>query len=329
MQIAVLGSGMWACALATLLAKMGHRVNLWGRNPERVQQLRCNRQHPHIKATFPASIAFTTELKDALHEVELVIESVTLGGLRDALGALRRHQLDVPLILTSKGIELQTHQLPSQIATEIFQKKLSAPILALSGPTLAREVMEERPTCAVIACKDLEIAIEISKTLSTSYFHVYPHSDVLGVQFGGAYKNIIAIACGLLDGMGQEKNTKAALLTRGLHEMRRIALAIGCLPQTLIGLSGLGDLVATSLSFESRNYQLGKLLIEGYSPQAARERIGSSVEGIDTCRAILSLSQSKGVNLPLAKAVFGCLNGDSPKALIEELMRFSPHPEWT
>ena len=329
MQIAILGCGMWACALAALFHKSGHQVCIWGRNPDRVQQLRCNKRHAQLECALPEGIEFTSELKGPLLDSELVIESVTLGGLRDVLGALRRHRFDAPLILTSKGIELRSHLLPSQIVTEIFGSALSFPLLALSGPTLAREVLAELPTCAVLACKDLNLAIDLAKALSSENFSVFSHSDLMGVQFGGAYKNIIAIACGMLDGSGMGANTKAALLTRGLHEMRRLALAIGCLPQTITGLSGVGDLVATSLSTHSRNYQMGKRLIDGQSARQAKERVGSSVEGIDTCRAILELAEKKGIELPIARQVYRCLSGEgSVHTVIAGFMRHISEPEW-
>lgn len=282
-----------------------------------------------MKITLPDAIEFTSELTTALNEIDLVIESVTLGGLREVLLHLRRHRLEAPLMLTSKGLEQRSQLLPVQMVAEVFGRTATFPILALSGPTLAGEVIAEIPTCAVLACKDLEVAKRMSKALETNFFTLFPHSDVLGVQFGGAYKNIIAIACGIVDGLGLGANTKAALLTRGLHEMRRLALAIGCLPQTITGLSGMGDLVATCLSTQSRNYRMGKHLTEGHSTHQAKERVGSSVEGIATCQAILALGENKGVDLPIARVVFRCLQGEGTTAeVVEGFMHRGNDPEW-
>ncbi|MCB1107774.1 MAG: NAD(P)-dependent glycerol-3-phosphate dehydrogenase [Chlamydiia bacterium] len=323
MKIGYLGAGAWGFCLANLLSEKGHEVKLWTGNMSLAEALKRGETHPKLRDhQAEENLVLTTDLKEAVTDVDLIIESVTSKGLRPVLEQLK--ELDLlgpPIVLTSKGIEQGTGLLMSEVVLEVLGEEYRPRVGCLSGPSLAGEVMRKLPTSVVASSYNPELMMQICEAFTTSYFRVYPNSDMRGVSFGGAMKNIIAIACAISDGLGYGENTKAALMTRGLHEIRKLGDAIGCSADTLNGLSGLGDLCATCLSTLSRNYIFGKLLAEGHTPDQAREKIGMVVEGAYTCVSALELSVKTGVDMPITEAVHAIIyEGISPKEAVEALL---------
>jgi glycerol-3-phosphate dehydrogenase (NAD(P)+) len=230
------------------------------------------------------------------------------------------------MIITSKGIEQNTGLLLSEVVIEVLGKKYANLVGCLSGPSHAEEVIQGLPTSVVCAAYDLDLMMQVHELFSTPLFRVYPNSDVNGVQFGGALKNVIAIACGLSDGLGFGDNTKAALMTRGLHEIRKLSITKGCKPETLNGLAGMGDLCVTCLSHFSRNYQFGRLLAENISPEEARKRIGMVVEGAYSCMSALQLAQQAGIDVPITQAIYSIIYEsvkplDAVKSLLQRAIK--------
>lgn len=318
MKICVLGAGAWGFCLATVLAENGHQVILWAKDGELIDSLAKGEKHPKLKAyAAHPSIRFAKQLEEGVQGVDLIVESVTSQGVRPVLQTLRKNK--VPLVITSKGIEEGTGLLLTEVAKEVLG---STQIGCLSGPSLAEEVMRKLPTSIVCSSYENEIMELIKTAFSSPYFRVYPNNDMVGVSFGGAMKNIIAIACGISDGLGFGQNTKAALMTRGLHEIRKLGLKLGCRQETLNGLAGLGDLCVTCLSSLSRNYLFGRHLAQGENAEEAKEKIGMVVEGAFTCVAALELAEKHGVALPISEAVYSVIyKGDNPKNAVTALLQ--------
>lgn len=323
MRIGYLGAGAWGFCLANLLAEKGYEVKLWTGNTSLAEVLKRGEAHPKLHDhQAEENLVLTTDLQEAVTDVDLIIESVTSKGIRPVLMQLKKLGLiGPPIVLTSKGIEQGTGLLMSEVAIEVLGEEYRSRIGCLSGPSLAGEVMRKLPTSVVASAYNHDLMMEICEAFTTSHFRVYPNGDMRGVSFGGAMKNIIAIACAISDGLGYGANTKAALMTRGLHEIRKLGEAIGCHSDTLNGLSGMGDLCATCLSTLSRNYIFGKLLAEGNTPDQAREKIGMVVEGVYTCDAALALSAKMGVDMPITEAIHAIVyEGVSPKEAVGVLL---------
>ncbi|MGE3716718.1 MAG: NAD(P)H-dependent glycerol-3-phosphate dehydrogenase, partial [Simkaniaceae bacterium] len=265
---------------------------------------------------------FTTDLKEALSDVDIIIESVTSKGLRPVLEKIAASELlGPPIVLTSKGIEQDTGLLLSEVAVEVLGEDYKSRIGCLSGPSLADEVNRKLPTSVVASSYDYALMMLICETFTTPYFRVYPNTDMPAISFGGAMKNIIAIACAISDGLGYGENTKAALMTRGLHEIRKLGAVKGCSPETLNGLSGLGDLCATCLSTSSRNYKFGKYLAQGCTPDQAKEKVGMVVEGAYTCVSARQLAHKHRIDVPITEAVYSIIyEGINPKEAVEALL---------
>ncbi|MCH9614683.1 MAG: Glycerol-3-phosphate dehydrogenase [NAD(P)+] [Chlamydiia bacterium] len=317
MKIGYLGAGAWGFCLAKLLVENGHEVTLWAKNSTLIEDLKMGKNHPKLKNfKAPKGMQFTTDLLEAVQGADLVIESVTSKGIRPVLEALG--DFDGPFIVTSKGIEQGTGLLMTEVAHEIMQ---SNRIGCLSGPSLAEEVMNKLPTSVVCSAYDMEITQMIQEAFTSPYFRVYPNEDMAGVSFGGAMKNIIAIACGISDGLGFGQNTKAALMTRGLHEIRKLGKVKGCQGETLNGLSGLGDLCVTCLSPLSRNYSFGISLSQGTEIAKAKEEIGMVVEGANTCLSARELAKEHKIAVPITDAVYNVIyKGLSPKDAVSALL---------
>ncbi|MDE3055625.1 MAG: NAD(P)-dependent glycerol-3-phosphate dehydrogenase [Verrucomicrobiota bacterium] len=317
-KIACLGAGTWGFTLACLLGHKGHEVYCWARDPLLVARLQKERSHPKLAdSNAPASVHFTGSLDVALSGVECLVESVTASGIRPVFQEIAS-RTNVPVVLTSKGIERGTGLLLPELVSEIYK----GPVGILSGPSHAEEVISQLPTSVVCSAYDTEWMQEIHELFVTPAFRVYPNTDIAGVAFGGAMKNIIAIASGIADGLGSGDNAKAALLTRGLHEMRKLSVAKNARPETLNGLSGLGDLVVTCMSRYSRNYRLGKLLAEGYSPEGARQKIGMAVEGIYTCAAARDLGRAHNIPIPITEGTYAILyEGLDPRVAVQTLLQ--------
>ena len=324
MKITCLGLGAWGFTLANLLASNGHEVLGWSRDPNLVTHLNQIEHHPK----FPShrkeeKLKATTDFKKALMFGEIVLESVTSKGIREVLGKILEidPSFSKKLILTSKGIEQKTGLLVDEIVLDVMGEGYKKHIGCLSGPSIAKEVMEQQPTSCVCSSYDPAFMDLIKQIFVNPYFRVYPNSDLIGVEFGGAMKNIIAIACGLSDGLGFGANTKAAIMTRGLHEITKLSVTKGCHPKTLNGLAGLGDLCTTCLSKDSRNYRFGFLLAEGVDPEKAKENIGMVVEGVNTCISALELGAKHQISLPITEAIYKIVyKGLSPHEAVKHLL---------
>ncbi|MBI5272562.1 MAG: NAD(P)-dependent glycerol-3-phosphate dehydrogenase [Chlamydiia bacterium] len=323
-KIGYLGAGTWGFALSSLLGQKGHDVTVWTRDPANAALLQERRAHPKLPHSFaPETVLFTSNLREAIVGADLLIESVTASGLRGVLEQIALiASLDMPLVLTSKGIERGSGLLLHEVAASFFSGLASSCIGVLGGPSHAEEVVNQLPTSVVCSAYDPLLMQLIHELFTTPAFRVYPNADIIGVSFGGAMKNIMAIACGISDGLGGGDNAKAALMTRGLHEIRKLAATKNCQPETLNGLSGMGDLAVTCMSSHSRNYRFGKLLAEGLSPEEARLKIGMAVEGMYTCAAALELSLLHGVPIPITEATYAIIyKGLDPREAVRQLLQ--------
>ncbi|MBN2479964.1 MAG: NAD(P)-dependent glycerol-3-phosphate dehydrogenase [Parachlamydiales bacterium] len=324
MKIGYLGAGTWGTALAVLLANKGYQVVVWDRNPNRIKQLNLTRKHPKLQdVTIPANIIYTTQLKEAVEDVDIIVESVTSLGIRSVFTQVNSLiDLKCPIVLTSKGIEQNTLLLFPEILNQIFKEEKKKYIGCLSGPSHAEEVVKNLPTSVVCSSYDKDVMNQICEIFNTPHFRVYPNFDILGVCFGGAMKNIMAIACGISDGLGFGDNSKAALMTRGLHEMKKLCLTKNADPNTLNGLSGLGDLCVTCLSNFSRNYRFGHLFSKGYNIKQAISEIGMVVEGVYTAVSALQLAKKYNISVPITQAINAVLYQDlNPKNVVKLLMQ--------
>lgn len=317
--IGYLGAGTWGFALTALLASNGHRVRLWARDAALSEQLKKTRKHPKLPDfEIEGEVEFTSDLKRAVEGAEVVVESVTSAGVRPVFESLGR--LEVPVVLTSKGIEQGTGLLLPEVVAEILGR--ANLVGCLSGPSHAEEVIQQLPTSIVCSAYESGVMKEIHELFSAPNFRIYPNSDINGVCFGGAMKNIFAIACGISDGLGSGDNAKASLMTRGLHEMRKLCLVKHCKPETLNGLSGMGDLSVTCMSQHSRNYRFGRLIAEGFSPEGARQKIGMAVEGIYSCVSARELGRKHGVAVPITEATYAIIyEGLDPREAVRSLLQ--------
>jgi len=323
MDIGFLGAGSWGFCLATLLAKKGYRIKLWTSKQELVDLLNQNHEHPHLPGhRLHANIQMTTDLKE-LQNQKLLIESVTSAGIRPVFNRLKSEFYpETSIILTSKGIEQNTGYLLPEVLVDIFGEEKRKSIGFLSGPSFSQEVIQGLPTSVVGTGYSPEVIKQVCETFSTETFRVYPNNDLAGVAFGGALKNIIAIACGISEGLGLGLSSRAALMTRGLHEIRKLAVAKGCRPETVNGLSGMGDLCLTCGSMISRNYRFGYFIAQGMTPKDAEKKIEMVIEGAYTCVSTLQLSKTLQVLMPITEIVYQIIYENlAPKEAVKLLMQ--------
>lgn len=324
MRIGFLGMGTWGFSLANLLACNGHQVIGWTSKSEFAKALKKSRQHPKLpQVKAHEGVIFTSDIQEALEQIDVLAESVTSQGIRIVFGEVKKYKdIQCPIILTSKGIEQNSCLLLPEVVVDVLGEDKRKWIGALSGPSHAEEVIQNLPTSVVGAAYHENVMHLICQLFASAYFRVYPNTDLQGVAFGGAMKNIIAIACGISDGLGFGDNTKAALMTRGLHEIRKLSVTKGCKPETLNGLAGLGDLCVTCLSTLSRNYKFGRLIAEGFDMASAKEKIGMVVEGIYTCIAARQLAHLAKIAIPITEAIYSILYENmSPKEAVKALLQ--------
>ncbi|MCV7228630.1 NAD(P)H-dependent glycerol-3-phosphate dehydrogenase [Mycolicibacterium komossense] len=328
---AVLGSGAWGTALAKVLADAGNDVRLWARRAEVADEVNSTHRNqgylPDVELS-PA-IRATTDAADALDGVTTVLLAVPAQKLRGNLEHWA--PLITPgatLVSLAKGIELGTLMRMSQVIIQVTGADPSQ-VAVLSGPNLASEIAQGQPAATVIACTDSGRAVTLQRSLNTRYFRPYTNADVIGTEIGGACKNVIALACGMAAGVGLGENTAAAIITRGLAEIMRLGIALGAKGATLAGLAGVGDLVATCSSPQSRNRAFGERLGEGESLDAAQRATGGHVvEGVTSCESVLALASSYDVEMPLTEAVHGvCHRGLSVVEAVALLLGRSTKPE--
>ncbi|PYM43556.1 MAG: hypothetical protein DME12_03560 [Candidatus Rokuibacteriota bacterium] len=320
MTVAILGGGSWGTALAIHLAKNAGAVRLWAREPEVVEGIRARRRSPWYlpDLDIPASVAATTDAAEAVDGASLVVVAVPSEFFAATLKNAGLLPDAAPIVTATKGFEPERHVRMSEVVSEQFPR---ARVAALSGPTFAREVALGRPTAAVIASRDDALAATLQRTLGSREFRLYANRDVVGVETGGALKNVMAIATGLVDGLGLGENARAALITRGLAEMTRLAVALGAAPATLSGLAGLGDLVLTCTGSLSRNRQLGIALTRGETVAAVERETRMVAEGVRTVTSALALARRHTVSMPICEEVGAVLfEGKAPADALASLL---------
>jgi glycerol-3-phosphate dehydrogenase (NAD(P)+) len=306
MKIGYLGTGSWGFCLASLLASKGYEVICWTTKPELAKQLNETREHPLLPGRWSTgNMSFTTNLGEALDNVDVLVESVTSAGLRPVFEKVKTFGVPTcPIVLTSKGIEQNSGLILPEVVVQVLGDRIRSQVAFLSGPSFAQEVINGLPTSVVGSAYDFQVMMKVCETFTTPTFRVYPNADLLGVAYGGALKNIIAIACGVAEGLALGNSCRAALMTRGLHEIRKLAVAQGCRPETINGLSGMGDLFLTCSSLMSRNFRFGHLLAQGLTQKQAQEKIGMVVEGVYTCVSALQVAKQLNIPLPISEAVY-------------------------
>ena len=311
--IAIIGGGSWGTALAVHLARAGSPVRLWVREPEVLAGIRAGGRNPWYLGSIdlPPGVEATGELGEAAPGASLVILAVPSEFFAATLRQMSPVPAETPIVSATKGLDPERHVRMSEVVLERYP---GARVAALSGPTFANEVALGLPTAAVIASRDEPLAVRLQNRLGTREFRLYTNRDIVGVEMGGALKNVMAIATGLADGLGLGENARAALVTRGLAEMTRLAVALGGSATTLAGLAGLGDLVLTCTGSLSRNRALGMALARG-EKRADVERASRMIaEGARTVTSALALAERHGVSLPIAREVGAVLFEDKPAA---------------
>jgi glycerol-3-phosphate dehydrogenase (NAD(P)+) len=328
-DIAVLGAGSWGTALAIQLARGGRPTTLWGRaedEPERLQAERRNERYLP-DGSFPDALRVDGDLEQvvAAHRtLLLVIPSHAFRGVLESIQPLISSAHAIAW--ATKGFEQRTGRLPHQVAREVLGTQ--PPLAVLSGPTFAREVGMGLPTAMTIAATSPAFANELAERISDQKFRAYTSEDLIGVEVGGAVKNVLAIAAGLSDGLGYGANTRIALISRGLVEMTRLGLALGASPETFMGLSGMGDLVLTCTDDQSRNRRMGLALAAGRGPDKIARDIGQVVEGVYAARAVREVAVREGVEMPICEQVYGILyEGATIRDAVQALMSRSLKPE--
>jgi len=320
-SVIVVGAGSWGTALAIQLARGGQRTQLWGRDLaqlDAMRRARCNERYLP-DAVFPPSLEIALDLDSALRTTGDALIAVPSHAFRGTL-VLLKPLLSEPsrIAWATKGFEGDSGLLPHQIAAEVLGDRPGA---VLSGPTFAREVGAGLPTAMTVASRDEDFARALAERLSGPHFRAYLQSDLIGVEVGGAVKNVIAIGCGIADGMGYGANTRVALITRGLAEMMRLGVRLGATRETFMGLAGLGDLVLTCTDDHSRNRRFGLALGRGLSMQDAARGIHQVVEGVFAARAVCAVAERLDVEMPICREIFRVMHEDKPvREAAQELM---------
>jgi glycerol-3-phosphate dehydrogenase (NAD(P)+) len=317
----VIGAGSWGTALAILLAREGHATQLWGRDGAQLDAMRRARRNLRYlpEAAFPDALQIAVDLPKALEVSRDALIAVPSHAFRATLESIRRHlPPHTRIAWATKGFELATGLLPHQVFREILGETAGA---VLSGPTFAKEVGAGLPTAMTIASADERFAKELALNLSGPSFRAYTQTDIMGVEVGGAVKNVIAIGSGIADGMGYGANTRVALITRGLAEMMRLGVKLGASRETFMGLAGLGDLVLTCTDDQSRNRRFGMALGRGESPASAQNSIHQVVEGVTAARAVHDVAQRLQVDMPICREIYAIMYEDkSVRSAAQALM---------
>lgn len=330
MKITVLGAGAWGTALALALTRQ-HELRLWARDASLCAQLATARENPRYLPghALPAGLAIEADFARAVQGAELLLIATPLAGLRPTLARLQALPLPAatPLLWLCKGLEVGTGLLPHQIAAEILPAHIACG--ALTGPSFADEVARGLPTAITLASRDVDFARRCADALSDAQLRVYAGDDLIGAEVGGAVKNALAIASGISDGLGLGHNSRAALITRGLAEVTRLALALGARQETLMGLTGMGDLILTCTGDLSRNRRVGLALARGQSLDDSVRELGHVAEGVPTARAVAQRARELGVDMPIVTAVCAVLDGRlTAAAAVGQLMARAPRSEW-
>lgn len=321
MKITLCGGGSWGTAIARLLSNKGHELNFYIRNKEVIEDIRENKENTKYLpgAKFEKEINLTNNLDSVLQDIDVFIIAVPTSSIREVLTSIKdKISKDVIIVNLSKGIEVESLDRISEISSEILKDN---PFVALSGPSHAEEVGKDIPTTLVASSENLKVAQTIQHEFSTPIFRIYTNPDLVGVEMGGALKNIIALAAGMNDGLAYGDNSKAALMTRGIYEMSKLGISLGANPHTFNGLSGIGDLIVTCTSMHSRNRRAGILIGEGKSMEEACNEVGQVVEGVKTVKSAYKLAKLKNIEMPITNALYKVLyEGYDPNKAVYELM---------
>ena len=320
--VSIIGDGAMGTVLAMLLAEKEIPVRLWGYDPEQLDLFRRSLENKKFLPGYRISKAVQFESRDdrILDGADLIISAVPCQYTREIWRRLSsRYREGIPIVSVSKGIENKTLLRPSEILVDILGSGIRYAVL--SGPTIADELARHLPATACVACEDPSLARDIQYTFNADWLRVYTNGDVVGVEMAAACKNVIAIAAGIIDGVGAGDNAKAALLSRGLAEIGRLGLACGARPETFAGLAGLGDLVTTCISPKGRNRTFGERIGQGRTTEQALAATESVVEGVTTCESVVTLARQKAVEMPITEAVYQVIFEHKPvRQAIHDLM---------
>jgi glycerol-3-phosphate dehydrogenase (NAD(P)+) len=326
--ITVIGDGGWGTALALGLQRNGHKVRMWGPFPDYIAQVIRTRENSKFLpgVPLPEAIEWHSDRALATKDAEVVVIAVPSKFYRQVLETFVPHIPPTALLLSvSKGLDQKTQERLSVTAGKVLGR---GPVAALSGPSHAEEVARRVPTAVVIACRDHNVAVQLQQVFNSPEFRIYTSDDVVGVELGGALKNVIALAAGVSDGIGFGDNTKAALITRGLAEIARLGAAMGAHPQTFSGLSGIGDLIVTCASKLSRNRGVGERLGKGETLDQILGGMEQVAEGVWTCKIALEVARGIGVEVPITEQIHAVLyEGRDPKQAVQALMNRDPRVE--
>ncbi|HEY4605119.1 MAG TPA: NAD(P)H-dependent glycerol-3-phosphate dehydrogenase [Blastococcus sp.] len=331
MKVTVLGAGSWGTTVASLLCRRDHEVLLWARNPEVAGEV--SEQHTNAaylpSADLPARLGATADLEHAARHAQLLVVGVPTSAFREALQQVQPYLAPwVPVVSLSKGLERGSLLRMTEVVKEVLPGR---PAAALTGPNLAREIMAGQAAASVIATEDLTVAGALQRVVRRGVFRVYTHHDVVGCEIGGALKNVVAIATGMAQGLGVGDNTRAAVMARGLAELTTLAVAMGGEPATLAGLAGMGDLVATCMSPQSRNRHVGEQLGLGRPLEEVVGEMRMVAEGVKTVSTVVELADRYGLDMPIARTIHDVVTGrllaaDAYRGLVRVPARHESEP---
>ena len=330
-RIAVLGAGSWGTALAIVLADNQHEVRLWTHRQEQANEI--NQQHTnkkYLNTDIPEGITAYSNIGKAVQDVDAIIVVVPTKAIREVCQSLNDHLTDnrVLLVHASKGIEPGTLKRVSEMMSEELKYHAYEDITVLSGPSHAEEVAQRHPTTVTVSSVDSEKAEKVQNLFFNEVFRVYTSTDLVGIELGGALKNIIALGAGISDGLGFGDNAKSALITRGLAEITRLGVSLGANPLTFLGLPGVGDLIVTCTSVHSRNWRAGNLIGKGHNLDQVLQKMGMVVEGVRTAEAAYKFAEKQNIQMPITKGIYQVLFEDKdPREVVSQLMNRTKREE--
>ncbi len=329
-RIGIVGTTGWSTTLGIVSARAGNQTFLWSRREAEAEQLQTDRENVRLLpgARFPENLIVTADSIEALQDAEIVVISVPSVTMHQNLLAVGSSiNADTAVLCATKGIEVSSGKRMTELIVEDLGIDPNR-VGVLSGPNLAPEIASGKAASATVACADESTAQRVQEALNTQLFRLYTSTDVIGVELGGALKNVITLGAGFIDGVGLGANLKATFVTRGLHEITRLGVSLGARAETFAGLSGMGDLIASCYSNLSRNYRLGQSLATGISLETALEQLGGTAEGVPTTQAVVRLAEKRGVEMPIALATNDVLEGRlRPEDAAAVLLARKPQPE--